>query len=140
MQIRVCLRKCENSAFFGENMKSSRKLKLSKVIPWSANIDNFWIKVGGKKEVIFHNFGPGQKLFWALSNFHYFKQFFRTRKFRQIWFENSEVAVPETLFSEVDITSNNCRIEMKSTWLERRNSVVLLQTPVVLVWFQFLAF
>ena len=62
MQIRVCLRKCGNSAFFGENMNFSRKLKLSKVIPW-ANIDNFLFKVGGKREAIFHNFGQAQKLF-----------------------------------------------------------------------------
>ena len=40
----------------------SRKFKLSKVIS-KAIIADFWIKLGGKREVILQNFGPSEKLY-----------------------------------------------------------------------------
>ncbi len=44
-------------------------------------------------------------------------------EFREIS-EKFEIVVPETLFSEANILSNICRIDMKSGWLDSLNSEV----------------
>ena len=69
------------------------------------------------------------RLFWKDSHFKYFCTFLIPRKFldfREISTKFENVA-SETLFSEANILSNICRIEMKSTWSDGVDSEVLEQ-------------
>ena len=78
------------------------------------------------REVNFFNSGTHSSRFGTNFECSCFSTFLGSGKFlefREIS-ENFENVVPETLFSEANISSNICRIEMKSGWLDSLNSEV----------------